>query len=126
MCFQDGLTTKECITTKDWTQDSAGALLSMINALKERGQSDAAENIRLAAVRKGVEWKKWAKMLGAYLGRYNKKGTEAEYKTATATIWKAKDVLGNDRMVPRCWHLSGTLAAVMTDGSVWRRLRSRS
>ena len=72
----------------------------MINALKERELDREAEIIESTAVSKGGEWQKWANTLGAYLGRYIKKGKGPAYDTATCKLWKANDALNENQRVP--------------------------
>ena len=61
--------------------------------------SVCAEAVLEVAIGAGGEWKQWAMVYGAYLGRYRLEGNEPTYQTATCTVWKAADMLDNSRKV---------------------------
>lgn len=92
--------------------DQAAIVQLIYEALEEQGRHQDAANALEPAFSKGGQWQRWAKGLGAYLGRYVKEGKEAEYNTVTkqgsriqgSEVWKASDVLKTKQKVLHAAH----------------------
>ena len=90
------------IINGEYTEERVEVIEAIIDVLENEGHDEEARQVKTATIAKGGHWGRWAKQFGTFLGRYERKGLEPTYKTKTCEVWKAKDVLDNDRKVSWC------------------------